>query len=404
MNKYFFPHETNISAAYIWINGGSSLDKYGQNGINQILCSLLTRGCKSYDNFEISNLLNFNGAELNYETLEDGIYIGIKSLNDYFENVYPLLEMLINDSNLPEREFIKCKDKQINYILKSNENFFIKAYDNWRKIVYKNHPYRYDSNGYLDTIKNIAYSDLIKEYDNFKTRNKYLLSNFEIENSIDISKWNSENSFINKSNNTFLNLHKGKRYIEHNVSTNQIIILLGNQTCVHNSRDSLTLKILESYLTFGMSSLLFKMFREKNGLTYESGIINPVRNDNAPFLIYLSVSNDKALAAFKVLINIWVSLLTKLIPKKNLELSKIKLKNSILVANQSIEEIVLRKVQLIGFQMDPSYDLESICHFKSISPEEVKRVVNKYLKNPFLSLLGDSKICNEIRKYWEDYS
>ena len=404
MNKYFFPHETNISAAYIWINGGSSLDKYGQHGINQILCSLITRGCKSYDNFEISNLLDFNGAELNYETLEDGIYIGIKSLNDYFKNVYPLLEMLINDSNLPEREFIKCKDKQINYILKSNENLFIKAYENWRKIVYKNHPYRYDSNGYLDTIKNITYSDLVKEYDNFKTRNKYLLSNFEIENSIDISKLNRENSFINKSNNTFLNLHKGKRFIEYNVSTNQIIILLGNQTCVHNSRDSLTLKILESYLTFGMSSLLFKMFREKNGLTYESGIINPVRYDNAPFLIYLSVSNDKALAAFKVLINIWVSLLTKLIPKKNLELSKIKLKNSILVANQSIEEIVLRKVQLIGFQMDPSYDLESICHFKSISPEEVKRVVNKYLKNPFLSLLGDSKICNEIRKYWEDYS
>ena len=404
MNKYFFPHETDISAAYVWISGGSSLDKYGQNGINQILCSLLTRGCNSLDNFEISNLLDSNGAELNYETLEDGIYVGIKSLKDYFENVYPLLEMLINNSNLPEREFIKCKDKQINYILKSNENPFIKAYDNWRKIVYKNHPYRYDSNGYLDTINNITYSDLVKEYDNFKTRNKYLLSNFKIQNATDISKINKKKSFINKSNTSFLPLNKAKRYIEHNISTHQIIIMLGNQTCVHNSRDNLTLKILESYLAFGMSSLLFKLFREKNGLTYESGIINPVRNENAPFLIYLSVSNEKALVAFKILINIWENLLTNFIPKKNLELSKIKFENSILMANQSIEEIILRKVQLIGFQMDPSFDLKSINHVNSIGPEEVNDVVNKYLKNPFLSLLGDSKICNEIKKYWEDYS
>ena len=404
MNKYFFPHETDISAAYIWISGGSNLDKYGQNGINQILCSLLTRGCKSFNNFEISNLLDSNGAELNYETLEDGIYVGIKSLKDYFENVYPLLETLIYDSNLPEREFIKCKDKQINYILKSNENPFIKAYENWRKIVYVNHPYRYDSNGYLDTIKNITYSDLVKEYDNFKIRNKYLLSNFKIQNSSDISKNNKEKSFINKSNDRFLNLQKGKRYIEHNLSTNQTIIMLGNQTCAHNCRDILTLKILESYLSFGMSSLLFKMFREKNGLTYETGIINPVRNQNAPFLIYLSVSNEKALLAFKILINIWKNLLTKFIPSKKLELSKIKLENSILMANQSIEDIILRKVQLISFQMDPSFDLESIEIFNSITPEEINKVVNKYLKNPFLSLLGDSKICNEIKKYWEDYS
>ena len=404
MNKYFFPHEKNISVAYVWISGGSNLDKYNQNGTNQILCSLLTRGCKSFNNFEISNLLDSNGAELNYETLEDGIYIGIKSLKDYFENVYPLLEMLINESRLPDREFIKCKDKQLNYILKSNENLYIKTYDNWSKIVYKNHPYRYDSNGYLDTIKNINYDDIVKEYDNFKRRSKFLLSNYKINNSVNISEENIEKELLIESNNGLENFNKEERYIEHNLSTHQTIIMLGNQTCSHNSRDYLSLKILESYLAFGMSSILFRMLREKNGLTYESGIINPVRIENGPFLIYLSVSNERAIEAFIILINIWKDLLAKFISNKQLELAKVKLENSILKSNQAIEDITLRKVQLIGYQMDPNFDSGFIEKIKSICPEEINRVVKKYFKYPFLSILGDSKTCQKIKEYWEDNS
>ena len=77
MHKFFFGNENEISAAYIWISGGSKLDNKDKKGINQLLCELLTRGCNSLDNFEISNILDFNGAELNYETSHDGIYLGI---------------------------------------------------------------------------------------------------------------------------------------------------------------------------------------------------------------------------------------------------------------------------------------------------------------------------------------
>ena len=38
----------NFSLAMIWINGGSSMDVENKKGINQILCSLLSRGCKDF--------------------------------------------------------------------------------------------------------------------------------------------------------------------------------------------------------------------------------------------------------------------------------------------------------------------------------------------------------------------
>tara|TARA_Y100001968_G_scaffold327408_1_gene372402 strand:- start:1840 stop:3054 length:1215 start_codon:yes stop_codon:yes gene_type:complete len=404
MKRFYLSHSNNISAAYIWVVGGSNLDKKNKQGINQILCSNLTRGCKSLDNFEISNLLDFNGAELNFEILQDGIYIGIKALKEYFENIYPLLDLIVNEPILSEKEFLKCKTYQINYLLKSKENLFSRTYDNWRKIVYKEHPYKHGTNGYLNTISNIHYEDLLKEYENFHIRNKYLISNHEIKNSVNINSENYNQKHSIKQKVNPLDQVNHERYIDINLSTNQIIIMLGNQTCSHYNEDYLCLKLLESYLSFGMSSVLFKLFREKNGLAYDVGVINPVRIENAPFVIYLSVSSNNAKLAFQLLINLWKEISTQHISPKHLKLSKTKLKNAILMSNQTVEEILLRKVQLLGYQMDPNFDLSSITLLEKINSEMIYKAVNKYFKKPFLSLLGESKTCTELKEIWKDNS
>ena len=87
--------------------------------------------------------------------------------------------------------------------------------------------------------------------------------------------------------------------------------MLGNQTCSRFSYDYLSLKVLESYLSYGMSSILFKLFREKNGITYDVGVFNSPRRENSPFLIYLSVSNQNAFFAFQLLKKLWGEILSR---------------------------------------------------------------------------------------------
>ena len=60
-----------------------------------------------------------------------------------------------------------------------------------------------------------------------------------------------------------------------------------------------------------MSSILFKVFRENNGLTYEAGVFYPSRKFNAPFSIYLSVSERNASLTLNLLLTIWDDLLSK---------------------------------------------------------------------------------------------
>ena len=99
---YYYLEEKNkfISVACIWINGGSILDKKNKKGINNILTSLISRGCDGYDNFSFSEYIDYHGAEFNCEIFEDGILITLKSLSKFFDKLSPLLELVIEKPNL----------------------------------------------------------------------------------------------------------------------------------------------------------------------------------------------------------------------------------------------------------------------------------------------------------------
>ena len=400
MKSYYLKLNNNISLANIWIDGGTSLDKKDKKGINQILCRLLTRGCNKYDNFEFSNFLDSYGAELNFEAFEDGITICLKSLSEYFDKLFPLLNLLIEEPNLYEKEFIYCQKESLNNLIKSKENPFNVAFNNLKKILYQEHPYAFNCLGDEESINLINHFDILCEYKSFKKRNKFLLTNNAKYNFLDLKNINV-GIYDNNVNKLHSKLLINNNYIEHYSNSKQVIIIIGCQTCPHNYKDSLYLKIIESYLSYGMSSLLFKVFRENNGLTYDSGVFYPTRKFNAPFLIYLSVSESNASLTLNLLITIWNDLLIKEITKKQLSLAKLKLERSLLHTYRTCEDIISRKVRLLGLGIDPFYDEKVENILKNINSEQILRVSRKYLTFPCVSISGSKNSCKHLKEIWK---
>ena len=178
--------------------------------------------------------------------------------------------------------------------------------------------------------------------------------------------------------------------------------MIGNQTCSRRSSEYLPLKVLESFLSYGMSAALFKLFREKNGITYDLGVYYPVRSYNAPFLIYLSVSNENALFAFELLLSFWKDLLLKPLVDAEIFLAKEKLKGSFLLANQSLDEILQRNIQLISYGISPISENDLNSKLDEISSLDINRLFNKYFSKPFLSISGNKKTCLEIKTSWRE--
>ncbi len=402
IQKYFLTENSrNFSIAMVWINGGSNMDIENKKGINQILSSLLTRGCKGFENLAFSEYVDSHGAELNLETLEDGMIISLKSLDEHFNKLLPLINLIINEPSLSYNQFQNVKKSTINTLKKDRENPFNITFEKWRKIVYLKHSYAYNSSGYEEDILKITHNDILSEYENFKNRNKYLISNnLKIKNkSFDLLNQNIDqkkiaNNVESKNYNNNPNLLN--RFVSTYQKSNQIILMLGNQTCPISSHEYLPLKILESHLSYGMSSVLFKLFRERNGLTYEVGVYNPCRKENSPFLVYFSVSNKNALLAFEILSELWRKLLSSSISEKDICLAKIKLKSSFLISNQTLNEILHRKIQYMGYSLDQNYDF--INKINHVNSSDILKVTKKYLGKPFLSIYGDEKICKKINK------
>ena len=401
LKKYFLTKtKRNFSIASIWIKGGSDMDSLRKKGINKILCSLLTRGCEGFDNLVLSEYIESHGAELNKEVFEDGISISIKSLNEHFSKLLPLIDLIINKPTLSETEFQKVKKSSIDLIKKDKENPFNICFEKWKKIVYSSHPYAFNTNGDENNISNISYEDVLSEFKNFKRRDMYMISNNSEINGENLETSEKINlkgtSAPIKNNSAPLN-----RFDYINSDSNQTIIMIGNQTCSRRSNEYFTLKVFESYLAYGMSAALFKLFREKNGITYDLGVFNPLRNDNAPFLIYLSVSNKNAVFAFELLSSLWKNFLINPLDDSEIFLAKEKLKGSFLLGNQSLDEILQRRIQLISYGIKPISEIDLISKIDEISSLDIFNLINKYFSKPFLSISGNKKICLEINNRWK---
>ncbi len=401
LKRYFLNNKKrNFSTASIWIKGGSDMDSTGKKGINKILCSLLTRGCEGYNNLTLSKYVESYGAELNQEIFEDGISISIKSLNEHFSKLFPLLDLIINKPILSETEFKKAKKSSIDHIKKDKENPFNICFEKWKKIVYSNHPYAFNTIGNANDISKITYEDVLLEFKNLKNREKYLISN---NPEINGENFASLEKIIlkEKSDPINHNLNTTNRFDYINNDSNQTIIMMGDQTCSRRSSDYFPIKVLESYLSYGMSAALFKLFREKNGITYDLGVYYPIRSGNAPFLIYLSVSNDQALFAFELLTTLWKNLLLNPLTDAEIFLAKEKLKGSFLLGNQSLDEILQRKIQLVSYGVSPISEKDLNSKIEGISSLDILKLTNKYFSKPFLSISGNKNICLEISNIWK---
>ena len=82
-------------------------------------------------------------------------------------------------------------------------------------------------------------------------------------------------------------------------------------------------------------------------------------------------------------------------------LAKEKLKGSFLLGNQSLDEMLQRKIQLISYGIAPISEIDLNSKIDEISSLDIIKSTRKYFSKPFLSISGNEKICLEISNRWK---
>ena len=129
-----------------------------------------------------------------------------------------------------------------------------------------------------------------------------------------------------------------------------------------------------------MSSLLFKVLREKYGVVYEAGIYHPIRENQTPFIMHASTTNEKASLTLRLLKECWGKVIDFEITEEELNLLKIKSRGQLAHSYQSISQRAEHKAHLLGIGLTKDHDKEILLRLESITSKEIKDAANKYFK------------------------
>tara|TARA_Y100001968_G_scaffold294222_1_gene300646 strand:- start:4183 stop:5391 length:1209 start_codon:yes stop_codon:yes gene_type:complete len=399
-------------AAKLWIQEGSRADPIGKKGIHQILSSTIIRGCGPYDNNQLADIVESSGASLNCDTYEDGLLISLKCIEIDAYKLLPLIGWMITKPLLEKRQIELEKDLTINSIKRQKESTYQLAYDGWRKMVYGEGPYGHDPLGSIDDISNINRKDLAPIAKSLIHRKKNLVISGKFPIDIEtylkdltaykkIFKIDPNKYYETQSIKTFNIINNPKnRICTKAINTQQVILLLGKATVPYKNEADLLLRLISCYLGYGMSSILFKVLREKYGVVYEAGIYHPIRENQTPFVMHASTTEEKASLTIKLLQECWTKTLSSDISSEELEFLKIKYRGQIAHSLQSISQKAEYKAHLLGIGLKKDHDKELLLRLESISSKEIRKAANKYLNSPSLSVISNKEIIKKISKYW----
>jgi predicted Zn-dependent peptidase len=150
-----------------------------------------------------------------------------------------------------------------------------------------------------------------------------------------------------------------------------------------------------------MSSVLFKVLREKHGVVYEAGIYHPIREGQTPFIMHASTTEEKAILTLQLLRECWEKVIDKEISEKELDLLKIKYRGQMAHSLQSISQRAEHKAHLLGIGLTKDHDKENLIRLTSISSKEIKDAAIKYLRKPSLSVCSNKEVIQKINKHWD---
>ena len=404
----------NIMAAKLWIEDGSRADPKDKKGIHQILCSTMLRGCGPYNNKQIAEIVESSGAILNCDTYEDGLLISLKCIESDAFKLLPLIGWMITKPSLEIDQIELEKDLTIKAIRRQNESIYQQAFDGWRKMIYGHGPYGHDPLGEIAHINKIKRHDLLSIGNSLISRKKNLVIAgnyptdikryikdeiaFEEINKMAVEK-NKDKEYSNKS--SILDTQKSTLCTK-SLKTKQVILLLGKSTIRYNHQSDILLRLISCYLGYGMSSLLFKVLREKYGVVYEAGIYHPIRENKTPFIIHASTTEEKAILTLQLLKECWEKVINTEISYEELHLLKIKYRGQMAHSLQSISQRAEHKAHLLGIGLTKNHDQEILIRLESISSKEIREAANKYLKNPSLSICSNKEVIQKISNNWNN--
>ncbi|MDW8433272.1 MAG: pitrilysin family protein [Aquificaceae bacterium] len=368
-----------IVSGVIFIKSGTHGEE--KRGVTNLTATLLTKGTRSYDAYQIASTFEDYGGSLYASAGDDLLEIGFSTKVEGLGQALKVIRSMLLEPLFSEEELEREKRNALQALRSRRERGQEMATDALRRLTYKDSNYEVIPLGREDDVKEIKREDVIKRWQSILSAQNTVVSlvgDFKADEVLPLLK------------ETFMNLPQtGYRVAPQEVRMEKSLLERvkrpGSQATVmcafdapdFKSQEYFAFKVLDSVLGDGMSSKLFKELRESKGYAYAVYSTYPTRLSSPRLIAYIGTSPEKKENALRDLLDV---VKNSPINPEDVELAKNKIVGDFLLAHQTR----LRQAWYLGFfeamgfgwRIDQTYP-ELI---KGVSFDDVRKVREKYLK------------------------
>lgn len=382
----------------IMVDVGCVKESAQTNGYAHLIEHMLFKGTKQRTSLQISEELDDIGASVNAYTSKDSTCFYSKSLAEHLEKCIEVFSDMYFNAAFPEDEFAKEKGVVLEEIKMCSDTPDDVSQDLISEALFFGQTLGQTILGNSD---NIRYCDRHSILD-FK-KNHYFATNTVISvcGSFDFEQLDGyiNKYFEQRFTENFDNvceppveyktefLHCFKDVEQEHLQMSWGICSLGSDERYANT-------LLSSILGGGMTSRLYQVIREQNGLAYSVYAYPSYYLNAGSFEIYAGLSpenNGKVCGLIQTEI---AKLLDKGVTQRELERAKTQAVNSLYMNaenNLTLMRLYGRAMLKLGETFDAEKDAE---RYKSVTAEEVNAAARKYLSRPYASSYVGPKIKN----------
>ena len=255
----------------VFVKTGSRDESDTEEGISHVLEHMIFKGTPTRNYFEISEEIDYLGANVNAHTTKEETVFYINALTQFLGKSVDILFDIVTNSTINEKELEKEKDvivEEIKMYKDSPDDLVFEM--NYADSI--NGQYSKPIIGTQESVKGFTADEIRKYYKERYTKDNILIvvsGNFD-KNEI-IQKINQYFSKLgdkktNRRDKIDFSFNAGKKIVTKDI--NQVNICISHQNEDYNSKNKIYTDILANIIGGSMSSRLFQEIREKNGLAY----------------------------------------------------------------------------------------------------------------------------------------
>jgi zinc protease len=384
----------DIVSGRFFIPAGSRWEPPAQAGLTQLLASVLTKGTAQLSAMEIADRVESVGAGLGIETTNDYLKFSLKTVKSDLVDIFKLAGEILRTPSFPAAQ-IELERKLILQAIKSQtEQPFNNAYRQLRTALYGEHPYARSNLGTAATMGQISRQDLVNYHQTHIRPDRLIISlagQITPEEAIDLvtqvfGDWEiPEIKPPTLTPQTVTTTPQSQ--VEHQ-STQQAIVMLGYLAPPIHDPDCIALKLIDSYLSNGMSSRLFVELREKRGLAYDVSSFYPTRLDTSHFAVYMGTAASNTQIAVSGLRAEVDRLCLEPLSAAELQAAKDKLLGQYALGKQTNGQLAQAYgwYELLGLSVD--FDSQFSTAIQQLSSAQLQTAANKYLTEPYISIVS----------------